>query len=995
MELNPSDTLHGFTITERAALPEIDGESIVGVHEQSGARLLYLKNDDNNKSFAIGFRTPPQDDTGVFHILEHSVLCGSRRFPVKEPFVDLLKSSMQTFLNAMTFPDKTLYPVASTNEQDLFNLMDVYLDAVFHPRIFEKKAIFEQEGWHYELKADTLPADGAGSASIEKLPAEKTALIYNGVVFNEMKGALSDSSSVLYDELQKALFPDTCYAFESGGTPQAIPSLTYEDFLDEHRRHYRTDNSYIILYGNLDIDRALAFLDERYLTPVAIEQREADETRARSGLEPLVPREIAKQAPRNAPYVRKDMDTAPENAVAACGYVIGTASDRVRSMAVEILLDSLFGSNEAPLKRALLDAGVAHDVNTFVSDSLLQPFAIIQVSMPAEGAGAALDATIKREVRALLDRGLDKRLVEAALAHNEFVMREHDMGYADGVIYAMTALSSWLYDEQNATEYLRYEQAFAQLRAALEGDFYERLCTELFLDNDHTASVEVVPTPDRSDDDAAEQLAALNRALSAEERARIVAEEALLRELQEAPDTPEAKATLPRLGVADIADAPDEPGYTLDEAAPIPCLRHSVATHGISYAYRYFDAGRLSFDDLPYLAIIALVLGKLDTTSHTAAEIDTLVQGKLGNLTFFVDVYERREDIEAADPKFIVGASSLSANTNWLAALPREIITETDYSDTGKILDVLKQRKIGLEQAFAGAGHQCATTRCKSYYSPAGVIREQLGNVGFYQFLCELIDHYDERCENLVARLAAVSESLFCDNHCLISFAGSDDDYGRFWQSEPECNRNGHEGNPLEIPDPIVRNEAFIVPTDVCFAALGWDYRLTDSEYDGSWAVAGKALSLDYLWNEVRVKGGAYGVGFQIMRKGNMRFYSYRDPHLDETLERFRETASWLASFAPSQEEFEGFVVASVAPIDAPRKPRMLIRRQAGDVITHRTREERLEARRQIVNATLENVRAFADDLARLVDKSAVCVFGNREIIESSRAEFEVVNLIG
>lgn len=1032
MELATGPTLHGFTIEKREDLPEIEGLAYVGRHEQSGARLLYLANDDDNKSFAIGFRTPPQDDTGVFHILEHSVLCGSRRFPVKEPFVDLLKGSMQTFLNAMTFADKTLYPVASTNERDLFNLMDVYLDAVFHPQIYTKRAIFEQEGWHYELVTND------GSEDAAKLSPDETSLVYNGVVFNEMKGALSDASSVLYDEVQKALFPGTCYAFESGGTPEAIPTLTYEGFLDEHRRHYRTDNSYIILYGDLDIDRTLAFLDERYLTPVAAEQRALDEERAAAGLEPLRPREITaaessipgdvvvtmpqlcercggsaddvlevRVAPDSdiaamhpeatpcAPFVRHTMDTALENACAACGYVVGGASDCMRATATEILLDALFGSNEAPLKRALLDAGVAHNVTAFLSEAVLQPFAMVQVRMPAEGVGEKLHDIIAEKTLEMLDAGLDKELVEAALSNAEFQMREHDMGAADGVIYSMTALSSWLYDDEAATDYLRYEKVFAALRAELEGDYFETLCRELLCDNEHVAAVEVVPTPGESDSDAAERLAELNRTMSSEERERIVAEVALLRELQEAPDSPEAVATLPRLSVSDIGSKPEEPSYALDDEAPISCIRHSVATRGIAYAYRYFDASCLSFDELPYLGVLARTLGKLGTAHHTAAEIDTLSQGKLGNLSFFIEAYESTEDISQVEPRFVVSASALSENRTWLASLPREVMLETDFSDTGRILDILKQRKIEIEQGFANSGHSCAAARAKSYFTKAGVLREKLSNVGYYRFLCDLIEHFDERADDLVERLKDVSNRLFCDNNCLLSFAGSDEDYAAFWQAGPTCGREVPHDSPLVIPEPVVLNEAFVVPTDVCFASVAWDRRLLGMPYDGSWAVAGRALSLDYLWNEVRVKGGAYGVGFQAQSGGAMRFYTYRDPHLDESLERIEQSGDWLANFDPSEEDMVGFVVATAAAFDAPIKPRMLIRRQMGDYFRGRKPEDRVAQREQAIAADVAAVRAFADVVRKATDARAMCAFGNKDILEASKAGFEVIPLVG
>ena len=454
------------------------------------------------------------------------------------------------------------------------------------------------------------------------------------------------------------------------------------------------------------------------------------------------------------------MDTTPENACAACGYVIGTAGDRMRVTAVDILLDALFGSNEAPLKRALLDEGIAHDVNAFVADSMQQPFAVVQTHMPEEGVGKRLSDLIAGKVRAMLEAGLDKELIEAALSHEEFQMREHDMGMADGVVHAIIALSGWLYDDGAATDYLRYEDVFSMLRDHLADNYFERLCAELFLENDHTASVEVTPTPGTTDDDARERLAKMNADLTARQREQIVAEEALLRELQEAPDTPAAMATLPRLGVADIDDVPDDPPYALDASTPVPCLRHGVDTHGIVYAYRYFDLSTLAFEDLPYATLLALTLGKLDTANHTAAEIDTLTQGKLGNLSLYTETFEVGEDVTELAPKFVVSASALSENTEWLATLPREVLVETNFTDTGKILDILKQRKISLEHAFMNTGHSCAAARACSYYTPSGIVREQLGNVGFYQFLCDLIEHFDERAAELPEKLAKINDMI-------------------------------------------------------------------------------------------------------------------------------------------------------------------------------------------------------------------------------------------
>ena len=982
--------LSGFTVTKRDELPEINGEAYQMTHARSGARLLYLQNDDNNKAFSIAFRTPPCNDTGVFHILEHSVLCGSEKFPVREPFVDLLKTSMQTFLNAMTFPDKTMYPVASTNEQDLFNLMDVYLDAVFHPAIYHKRAIFEQEGWHLELVPSPDAPEDADPAT---LTADQSTLVYNGVVYNEMKGGLSDASSVLFDEIQKALLPDTPYAFESGGTPAAIPTLTYEDYLDDHQRHYRTDNSYIVLYGNLDIERALAFLDERYLTPVAAEQREADAKRIEAGLAPLEPRTLSIQEALVAPHTVRTMDTAPENACSACGYVVGTAADRIRVTAVDVLLDALFGSNEAPLKRALLDEGIADDVHAFLADSILQPYAVVQLNVPHDEGGARLARSLDSHVRTLLENGLDKQLVEASLSHMEFQMREHELGIADGVVHAMMALAGWLYDENAALDYLRYEDAFAHLRAALETDYYEELLRSLFLENPHTASVEVLPTPGKSDDGTAVRLAQLNERLTPEERAGIVAEEAVLRQLQMQPDSPEAMATLPRLSIADIDEAPEEPGYELDGSQAVPCLRHHVPTNGIAYANRYFDESHLTFDDLPYVSVLALVLGKLATARHTAAEIDTLVQGKLGNFTLFTEVHEDVDDIAVVKPVFVVSASALAENVGALSGLVREILLETDFSDTARIRDILVQRKIEAEQVFTNSGHSCAAARARSYYSPAGVVYEQLGNVGFYQFVRTLLDRFDEQAEALAKRLASLAESLFVDDACTLGFAGSEADYERFWDSDPICGRTGSPESRLVVPEPRVLNEAFIVPSDVCFASYAWDRRLIGTPNTGVWSIASRALSYDFLWNEVRVKGGAYGVGFTVSRMGNMRFYSFRDPHLDETLARFEQASQWLADFDPQPEDMEGFVVSTVAGIDAPIKPRKLIHRQEGEFFARRPPEERCEMRAQAIAAKPEDVRALAPTVRAITDARAICVFGNRAILEASKAPLSLVEL--
>ena len=939
---------HGFTAVKSEPISEVEGTVHLMHHAASGARLMFIENDDANKAFSITFKTPADDDTGVFHILEHSVLCGSEKFPVKEPFVNLLKTSMQTFLNAMTFPDKTMYPVASTNEQDLVNLMDVYLDAVFHPDIYRRPVIFQQEGWHRELEGE----------------GEGERLVVNGVVYNEMKGALSEPDSVLYDGLSAALFPDTTYRFESGGTPAAIPTLTYEGFLENHRRHYRPDNAYIILYGNLDADRFLGFLDERYLAPLAAKERG-----------PLDINPLGLQAPVAPAPVVVPMATAPENACAAVGFVIGRAAERERIVAADILMDAIMGANESPLKRALLDAGIADDAIGYVADSVAQPFAVVSLRGARPGAAERLRAIVAAEARRLAEGGLDRELVRAALSHAEFVMRERNFGYPDGVVLAMSAMAGWLYSDDDPAAYLRFEDVFASLREKVEEGYFEALLRELFLDNDHRACAEVVPTE-------SDEAASIREAVRA------------LREAQEAPDAPEALAKLPQLSRADIGEAPAEAMWEVGECGPWRLIRHYLPCRGIAYAYRYFAMDGLAFDELPYATVLACVLGKLDTSRHTAAELDTLVQAHLGNLGFAVEVHEDAEDRERLRPMFVMGSSALDEEVPWAAHLAEEVLRETDFSDIERIRDILGQRRIAMEQAFASAGHSAAMARVASYYLPAGVVREALSGVGFYRFLKELLASFDERACELSAKLAELSRRLFTDGGCTLSFGGDEAALAAFREASSPF--GGMAGAPaLTVPAPEDGHEAFVVASDVTYTACGWDRRLLGEPYGGAWLLASRILSYDFLWTEVRVKGGAYGAGFQTTRSGSSRFYSYRDPRIDETVERFRTSGDWLAGvFNPTESEMDGYVVSTVASLDAPAKARELLRRQDGLYFSGATLEDRARVREEVRAAGIDDVRALASSVDAIAGAGPVCCFGNGEVIRASGEGFNVVDLL-
>lgn len=999
--LVPGTTCHGFTVERRETVPELDSDAYVLCHAASGARLLYLACDDENKAFAIGFKTPPADSTGVFHILEHSVLCGSAKFPVKEPFVDLIKSSMQTFLNAMTYPDKTIYPVATTNEQDLYNLMDVYLDAVFNPAIYTKPTIFEQEGWHYELDLpESVEGEGDGSAA----SLREGTLRYNGVVFNEMKGALSDPMSVLDDAVNAALYPDTAYAHESGGDPRAIPALTYEQFLDTHARHYNPSNSYITLYGDLDVDRALAFLDERYLSQPSAASRRMDAAVA-AGEDPstLAPNPLDVQEPVTCEYKRVEMATTPENALVGLGLVLGSALDRKRTIAADILFEALLGSNEAPVKKAILAAGLGGNVVSYTAAESLQPYELIMLQNAQPGVARELRRVFQDACRDLCEHGVPRERLEAIISSNEYDLRQRDYGIADGVAIACDALSTWLYDDDAATLALKYGPVYEELRGELDGSYFEDLLRELVLENDHMALVELVPVDaaEGSEGAGAAELTAKRDAMTDAELADVVERTAVLRAAQEAEDTPEDKATLPRLRVSDIGEARPEPPLVVDTTAPIPCLRHGIPTNRLTYAMQYFDLSCVAFEDLPYVTLLCRLLKQLPTREHSAEELDNLLAGKLGFLSFTTEVMTQ-PDVDGVRPYLLVSAGALSEKIDALASLPREVWSSTLLldADADRVRDVLTQIRIGLEQGFINNGHSAALGRAMSYSSPSAVVREQLSGVDFYLFLRDLLEHFDERLDDLRAKLAELAGRIFVADGCMSSFTGSDEDFDAYWDAAGDLGLGAGDGadagrDALVVPTPCDRHEAFVIPSDICFAASAYDPRRLDIDVTGAWAVAANALSYDYLWNEIRVKGGAYGCGFRAAGERQAAFYTYRDPAIDPSIERVARAGEWLGSFEPDEAAFEGFIVSCVSGMDAPVKPYALTKRRNTTYLAGLDPHAREERRAQMLAATPGELRSLGADVTRIAAASPTCVFGGRDVIAKSNAGFNVIDLLG
>ena len=692
------------------------------------------------------------------------------------------------------------------------------------------------------------------------------------------------------------------------------------------------------------------------------------------------------------------MPTTPDNALAGMAYVLGDALDTERIIAADVLFDALLGSNEAPVKKAIIEADLGGNVLSYTAATCAQPYEMIILQSAKPDAARAFRQVIEDTCRDLVEHGVPRDRLEAVISNNEYVLRQRDTGTADGVVFACEALNTWLYSDDAATDALEYGTVYAKLRAALNGDFFETLLRELVLDSEHHALVELVPTDAASNEDAeSARLQALKDTMGDDELTHIIENVATLRAAQEAEDSPDAKATLPRLRVSDIGPARPEDPLTIDTTAPIPCLVHDIPTHRLAYALTYFDLSHLSYTELPYAKILCRLMQQLATKRHSAAELDSYIGSNLGFLAFTPEVFYQDENWRLARPMLCVSAGALSEKIEALADIPREVWSETVFEDTDRMRNVLTQIKIGMEQVFITAGHQAALARAISYVSPAGVVHEQLGGIDFYLFLKDLVDHFDERADELVSKLRDLQMRIFTSTGTMASFTGSAEDYQRYWAAAGTLGLAPRTApaKELYVPAPEDKHEAFVVPSDVSYLAAATDPRALGITTNGTWRVAANALSYDYLWNEIRVKGGAYGCGFRAVPDRQLAFYTYRDPAIDPSIERIERAGTWLGELDVDQATFEGFIVSTVAGHDAPVKPYALTKRRNSEYFSQRPASFREQLRAEMLAATPEALRALGDDVSRVAVEAPRCVFGGREIIEASDAGWNVIDLLG
>ena len=937
--------LNGFRLVKTTELPELSAVLYRMEHEKTGLELVWLSRDEENKTFGIAFETLPWDDTGVFHILEHSVLCGSDKYPVKEPFVELMKSSMNTFLNALTFQDKTMYPIASRNDKDFVNLMRVYLDAVFHPLIYSKPEIFQQEGWHYEL-------DEQGNPS------------YKGVVFNEMKGAFASADRQVRGCLNRLLFPESPYGFESGGDPTAIPDLTYEAFIDSHRRFYAPSNAYVFLDGDMNIEQVLGILNEEYLC-----HYERTERMAPPVMQQAVSGETA-----------EEYELAPGEALEgkvrlSFGKVIGTYADRETIVATQILAEVLCGSNQSPLSKAILSAGLAQEVKMGVDDGMLQPWLMLDVKNIREENLQQVQLLITETLQRLAAEGLDREQLEAVMANTEFKMRERDFGYyPQGLIFGFGALESWLYGGDPAAN-LQVGDLFETMGKKLHEGYFEELITKLLLENPHSAKVILRPSYTAGETRRAAEQARLQRetaAWSEEDRAAVAACQEKLLAWQNSEDTPENLATIPQLALEDIPAQPEQIPTEEMVVAGVPVIVHPLSTGGIVYVSMYFDAESCTEEDLSCLSFACKLLGEVDTKHHSAEQIINKTRLLCGNLGASVASYPIAGGEAAV--KLCVSFSTLQSRVEEAVALVAEILNESVFAENAA-REILRQNKMRAFQRIVMGGNATGMGRIAAQSLASGVADECTGGINYYQWLKNQDENWN--FEVLGQAMTTLLQKLVNKDAMTISLTGT--------QQVQAVAEQIIAALPAVAKQPAVqlqpwgvRKEGVLIPADVAFAVAGGNVQDHGGAVCGQLQVASRIVSLAYLWNVIRVQGGAYGGGIVSRDTGITTCYSYRDPNGAASVEKYGNCGQFLRDFVSQTADFTGFIIGAVAngsPLMTPKTKAQVADRF---YFSRTTWESRCQIRQQLLRTDANALLQMADVLEKTLHEGGICVVGGQ-----------------
>ncbi|WP_306771098.1 insulinase family protein [Agathobacter rectalis] len=960
-----------YEILDEHRVEDVQSDGFILRHKKSGARIAILSNNDDNKVFYIGFRTPPEDETGVPHIIEHTTLCGSKKFPVKDPFIELAKGSLNTFLNAMTYPDKTVYPVASCNDQDFKNLMDVYLDAVFNPNITKYEEIFKQEGWHYELTG------------------KDDELKINGVVYNEMKGAYSSPDEVLSSQIYRSLFPDNTYSKDSGGNPEYIPKLTYEAYLGFYHKYYHPSNSYIYLYGDMDVVERLEWLDKEYLSLYDYKKVNSE-----------INKQPAFDEIKNveAQYSITMDDSQENKTYLSYNRVVGDSLDEMLYQAFDVLDYALVSSPGAPVKQALIDAGIGDDVYGSYDAGILQPvFSFVAKNANASQADE-FESIIENTLKEVVKTGINKEALLAGINSSEFKFREADFGqFPKGLLFGLNCLDSWLFDDMKPFIHLECLGTFAKLRKAVDTDYFEKLIQEYLLDNTHGSSVTVKPKRglgNEREEALAKELSDYKASLSDEEIKKLIEDTEHLKKYQEEPSSDEDLRKLPMLTRADMKKNAMPFSNIEDELLDVKVVRHDIESNGIDYISFLFDAGDFAQSELGYLGFFTNALGLVSTEKYSYTDLANATNIYTGGISTGTASHPDIKDRNNFVFKFEVKLKVLEKNLDKALELMEQMLLSSDFTDTKRLGELVAQIKARLQANLSSSGHLVAAMRSMSSFSRYALYQDELKGVAFYRSICCIEKELSESPKSVSDKLAAIAKKLFARNRMLISFTGNNEAYGNAKPSLEKViagfNKMSAVGNQAEVHFNTAK-EAFIDASQIQYVAKTGDFICEGYEYTGALRLLRIILSYDYLWINVRVKGGAYGCMNTFLRSGESYFVSYRDPNLSDTLDVYDRIPEYIKSFSPDERDMTKYIIGTFSALDTPMNPEAKGSRSLSAYLEGITYEQIQKERNEILNAQPEDIRRLADLVEAVLKKDSICVIGNENMIKESAGLFENV----
>lgn len=960
-----------YEILDEHRVEDVQSDGFILRHKKSGARIAILSNNDDNKVFYIGFRTPPEDETGVPHIIEHTTLCGSKKFPVKDPFIELAKGSLNTFLNAMTYPDKTVYPVASCNDQDFKNLMDVYLDAVFNPNITKYEEIFKQEGWHYELTG------------------KDDELKINGVVYNEMKGAYSSPDEVLSSQIYRSLFPDNTYSKDSGGNPEYIPKLTYEAYLDFYHKYYHPSNSYIYLYGDMDVVERLEWLDREYLSLYDYKKVNSE-----------INKQPAFDEIKNveAQYSITMDDSQENKTYLSYNRVVGDTLDEMLYQAFDVLDYALVSSPGAPVKQALIDAGIGDDVYGSYDAGILQPvFSFVAKNANASQADE-FESIIENTLKEVVKTGINKEALLAGINSSEFKFREADFGqFPKGLLFGLNCLDSWLFDDMKPFIHLECLGTFAKLRKAVDTDYFERLIQEYLLDNTHGSSVTVKPKRglgNEREEALAKELSDYKASLSDEEIKKLIEDTEHLKKYQEEPSPDEDLRKLPMLTRADMKKNAMPFSNIEDELLDVKVVRHDIESNGIDYISFLFDAGDFAQSELGYLGFFTNALGLVSTEKYSYADLANATNIYTGGISTGTASHPDIKDRNNFVFKFEVKLKVLEKNLDKALELMEQMLLTSDFTDTKRLGELVAQIKARLQANLSSSGHLVAAMRSMSSFSRYALYQDELKGIAFYRSICRIEKELSESPKSVSDKLAAIARKLFARNRMLISFTGNNEAYGNAKPSLEKIitgfDKMSAVGDQAEVHFNTAK-EAFIDASQIQYVAKTGDFICEGYEYTGALRLLRIILSYDYLWINVRVKGGAYGCMNTFLRSGESYFVSYRDPNLSDTLDVYDRIPEYIKNFSPDERDMTKYIIGTFSALDTPMNPEAKGSRSLSAYLEGITYEQIQKERNEILNAQPEDIRRLADLVEAVLKKDSICVIGNENMIKESAGLFENV----